>query len=101
MPEDELVRTRVYPPDGKQPTTATPKVELQPLSGGRARLAATCETEGASVGFRMAQANQKAQGPWTIYTGPVELHVTGPIEVVTHRIGFKRSLPVQVENLPK
>lgn len=98
MPEEELVRERVYPPDGQKPTTATPKVELQPLGGGRARLVIACDTEGASVGYRVGRGDRKPQGPWRIYTGPVALRATGPVQVVAHRIGFKPSPQVQVEN---
>ncbi|UCE48430.1 MAG: sulfatase, partial [Phycisphaerales bacterium] len=52
MPEDELVRTRVYPPDGQQLTTATPTVRLDPVAKGRIKLTIACATEGASIGFR-------------------------------------------------
>jgi arylsulfatase A-like enzyme len=98
MSEDELVRTRVYPPDGVQPATATPTARLDPVHGARNRLTITCDTEGASVGFRVMQANpmDDDRRPWTIYTGPVVMEVTGQIEVMAHRIGFKPSEKVVV-----
>ncbi|MFC1639387.1 sulfatase [Gemmatimonadota bacterium] len=98
MPEDELVPQRVYPPDGRQPTTATPTATLEPGSGGRSRLTITCGTDGASIGYRVRQGNRVDEDwhPWTIYTGQVELEVTGALEVFAHRIGFKPSPNVEV-----
>jgi hypothetical protein len=91
-PEDQLVRTRVYPPDGKQPTTATPMVKLDPVDHGKRRLTITCETEGASIGYRIqTQSTDKDRRPWNLYNGPVHVEATGGIEVVAHRIGFKPS----------
>ena len=106
MPEDELVRKRVYPPDGQQPTTATPIVRLDPVVQGQVRVAIACATEGASIGFRLKPINgtkpsgRKSSEPWTIYNGPVEVRAKGVIEVVAHRIGFKPSQRVVVQ-LPR
>jgi hypothetical protein len=101
MPEDQLVRTRVYPPDGKQPTTATPIVKLDPIDGGRSRLTITCKTKGASIGYRVQAKNKKRSSekdrrPWTLYNGPVQVDANCVIEVVAHRIGFKPSPRVLV-----
>jgi len=94
MPEDELVRTRLYRPNGEQPTTATPRVRLDPAPGGRATLTITCDTEGASIGYRVQETKSNradSRDPWTIYAGPTEVQATGAVEVVAHRIGFKPS----------
>lgn len=101
MPEDELVRTRVYPPDGEQPTTAAPAAKLEPVGGGKNKLTITCKTAGASIGFR-ARVNEtngnseKDSGPWSIYDGPVEIDANCAIDVIAHRIGFKPSPRVRV-----
>lgn len=98
MPEDELVRTRVYPPDGRQPTTARPTVRVDPVTGGKVRLTITCATPGASIGYRIRPArDEDSRKPWTIYNGPVEIPSTGPIEVIAHRIGFKPSPRIEVQ----
>ena len=86
MPEDALVRKRVYPPDGEKPTTASPTVRVERSSRGKVRLMIDCPTEGASIGFRVKDDNNN---PWRVYDGPVELEATGEIEVVAHRIGYK------------
>jgi arylsulfatase A-like enzyme len=97
MPEDLLVRTRVYPTDGKQPTTATPTVKLEPVDGGKNRLTITCKTEGASIGFRVhKRSSEKDRRPWTPYNGSVRVDANGVIEVVAHRIGFKPSPRVRL-----
>ena len=98
MPEEELVPRRVYPPDGRQPTTATPTATLEPLPGGRRRLTIDCGTDGASIGYRVKQRTllDEDSRPWTVYTSPVELERIGAMEIFAHRIGFKPSPNVEV-----
>jgi arylsulfatase A-like enzyme len=96
MPEDKLVRTRVYPPDGQKPTTATPSVRFDPVDGGRSNLTITCKTEGASIGFRVRtnarkRSSEEDRRPWIIYNGPVQVDAGCMIEAIAHRIGFKPS----------
>ena len=103
MPEDELVRTRVYPPEGEQPTTARPTVRLEPVGARTCKLTVTCETEGAAIGFRRKRAAAsepnaaKDNTAWTIYNGPTNINAAGPVEVIAHRIGFQPGPPVVVE----
>jgi hypothetical protein len=102
MPEDKLVRTRVYPPDGQQPITATPSVRVVSVDGGRRSLTITCKAEGASIGFRLRTDARKISSkedrrPWIIYTGPVQVDGGCRIEVIAHRIGFKPSQRVEVQ----
>jgi len=98
MPEHELVRQRVYPPQGKQPTTADPEIRLDPAAPNRVRLNLICNTTGACLGYRLqASAPQPTAKAWTIYTEPVQLEAGGTIEVVAHRIGFKPSQKLRVD----
>jgi arylsulfatase A-like enzyme len=107
MPEGKLFRTRVYPPDGQQPTTAAPTVRLDPAAKGKIKLTIACATEGASIGFRLKGSNETKPGrkesrdPWMIYKGPMEVEARGVIEAVAHRIGFKQSRRVVVQLSPK
>jgi hypothetical protein len=95
MPEDKLVRTRVYPPDGQQPTTATPRVRLEPIGGGRNNLTIACDTKGASIGYRIQTNTTKRSSEdrhsWSIYNGPLQVDAKCAVEVIAHRIGFKPS----------
>jgi hypothetical protein len=106
MPEDKLVHTRVYPPDGRQPTTSTPAVKLDPIDGCRSKLTIACSTEGASIGFRVRANEEKTSSEkdnnlWIIYSDPVQVDATCVIEVVAHRIGFKPSSSVRIHPVQK
>ncbi len=84
--EHELVREHLWPPDGVQPTTEEPQLEVR---AGHVHL--TCPTPGASIGFRLA-----GEKPWRLYREPVALeHLPGTgeleLEVEAHRIGWKPS----------
>ncbi|MCP4257937.1 MAG: sulfatase [Planctomycetes bacterium] len=99
MPEDKLVRTRVYPPDGQQPTTATPSVKLDPVDGRRSNLTITCKTKDASIGIRIRTTTRRsaeARLPWNIYNSPLQVDANCTIEAIAHRIGFKPSPCVSV-----
>jgi arylsulfatase A-like enzyme len=101
MPEDKLVRTRVYPPDGQQPTTTAPSMRLDPISGGKNNLTITCKTKGASIGFRVrtntTERSSEDRRPWSIYNGPLKVDAKCTIEAIAHRIGFKPSSCVSVQ----
>jgi hypothetical protein len=86
QPEAKMVREKLWPPDGKQPQTATPMPALN-----HGVLTIECATEGASIGFR-----KRGETAWTIYTAPTEVDEKAGYEVVAHRIGFKRSGIVEV-----
>jgi arylsulfatase A-like enzyme len=101
MPEDKLVRTRVYPPDGQQPTTAKPDIKLKPAGDGKNTLTITCKTKGASIGFRIRSTTRRsaeARLPWKIYNGPLHVDANCTIEAIAHRIGFKPSSRVSVRS---
>ena len=95
LPEKELVRTRVYPPDGRKPTTATPAATIERGKAGGFRLTIKCETEGASIGYReipgKTASEETKRRAWSIYVKPVELDASGSLEIVAHRIGFEPS----------
>lgn len=87
LPESRLVRENIWPPDGAQPTT--PAAEAV-TDGGRVTL--RCSDPGASVGYRERAVAGENRGPWTVYTGPFEVAVGTKLELLTHRIGHKRTL---------
>ena len=88
MDEGELVKKVLWPPNGKQPTTAEPKIVIQPFLNAWT-LFITCATEGASIGYRVGE-----KGTWQLYTEPVLMEGDPPIEAIAHRIGWKPSKQV-------
>lgn len=80
-PETKLVREKLWPPDGMQPTTAEPQASIKD-----GVLTITCATEGASIGYR-----KRGEPAWRVYAGPVTLNRDQAHEAIAHRIGFKPS----------
>ncbi|HEV2293887.1 MAG TPA: sulfatase [Tepidisphaeraceae bacterium] len=89
QPEAKLVKAKLWPPHGLQPTTATPSATFSPVGEGKATLTIACETDGASIGYR-----REGERAWSVYVKPVVVDAGAEYEVVAHRIGFKPS-PVE------
>lgn len=84
LPEAAMVRERLWPPDGRQPATAPPTVELD--DRGTPRLA--CSTPGASLGWRLP-----GERGWRVVG---DLPRGARIEALAHRIGYASSGPVEL-----
>jgi hypothetical protein len=93
QPEAKMVREQLWPPKGEQPFTAAPHPVM---SDGV--LTITCETEGASIGYRKLAKGDGDGGTaaWKVYSAPVEGEPGVSYESVAHRIGYRRSPIVQV-----
>lgn len=86
LPETILVREKIWPPNGQQPTTPIAQTETRFTPKG-AILSLTCSDPGASIGYRMSRS-ENFRGPWSVYTKPVEVSEgKWYFEVQTHRIG--------------
>ncbi|MEX0939165.1 MAG: sulfatase [Pirellulales bacterium] len=86
LSEPELIK-RLWPPDGKQPTTARPKIELRASADGEAyELTIRCATDGASVAYRLSPDQ-----PWQLYHRPLKVDSAERVEAQATRIGFKPS----------
>ena len=83
--ELDVLRTRVWPPNGEQPTTAEPTFSFDSASG---LVTLSCDTPGASLGFRTSDSET-----WQFYMSPFA-YEGEHLEVVAHRIGWK---PCRVE----
>lgn len=91
LPETALVRAHLWPPDGVQPKTATPKLITLPEDDGL-RLTVECITPGASIGYRWVPSGEEAPKRWELYDGPFLLPTTpGKLQVRAHRIGYAQS----------
>lgn len=93
LPESDLVRERIWPPNGTQPTTALPKIarSVANQNGNDVNVVTIhCATDGASIGYRFLTAEDPL-GRWRVYAGDP---VVAPMDassllVRAHRIGFK------------
>lgn len=92
LPETRLVREKIWPPDGKQPTTPAAEITDQAVERGDSMafvVTLACTAPGASIGYRLSTERRYA-GPWKVYTGPFEVPADRRfIEVQTHRIGHE------------
>ncbi len=82
VPEDELIK-KLWPPDGKQPATAAPSINLD-----RAMLTIDCSTKGASIAYKVDD------GRWLLYTKPVALKAARQITARAIRLGWNPSKSV-------
>ena len=87
IPEQELINT--FWPDKIQPLTANPVLNVE-----NGELQITCQTEGASIGYKRLQDLKEGLG-WQIYTAPIGVDQEEPILVIAHRIGFAPSDTLQ------
>jgi len=87
IPETELIK-KLWPPDGKQPTTAEPKIAVRKKNGST-RAVIQCNSPGASIGYRIGKEKR-----WRLYTEPVIVNDSTTITALAHRIGWKPSKSV-------
>ena len=87
IPEQELINT--FWPDKIQPLTANPE-----LNAEDGKLQISCQTEGASIGYKRLQDLEEGLG-WQIYKAPLDIDQEEPILVIAHRIGFTPSDTLQ------
>lgn len=82
LQERELI-SELWQGSAEQPQTAAPN-----LSTTDGKLVISCETEGASIGYRIVGEKSPS---WHIYTSPFEMESGTNIEVLAHRIGYHPS----------
>ncbi|MEM8524366.1 MAG: sulfatase [Bacteroidota bacterium] len=78
--EEELIG-KLWPPNGNQPTTENPEINLQGL-----QIELTCATEGASIAYRLNK-----NGRWLLYTEPFSVKGVRQVESKAIRLGWKES----------
>ena len=89
MPETEMLKL-IWPPNGQQPTTRDPHIQVNKESAGGPTVELTCETEGASIAYQSGPSQQDAR--WLLYTGPMPSRdFPQGISVRANRIGWKPS----------
>jgi arylsulfatase A-like enzyme len=80
IPETELIK-KLWPPDGTQPTTASPEI----ISTGES-IELKTTTQGASIAYRW-----HGDKTWRLYSTPIKPRRNKSIESVAVRIGWKPS----------
>jgi hypothetical protein len=88
IPEEQLIQ-RMWP-GHKQPVTATPTIESSPAESGEVRIKLACQTEGASIGYRIG-----SQRRWLLYARPTTLDSGTELTVKAVRIGYRPSPEVK------
>ncbi|MEM1137484.1 MAG: sulfatase [Bacteroidota bacterium] len=86
MPEVELIK-KLWPPNGVQPFTASPKIKANLLEGKQqVQIELTCATDGASIAYKFPDSPN-----WLLYHQPLTLINSDSIQTKAIRIGYKES----------
>ena len=90
FPEAELIK-KLWNNAENQPKTANPVIEEK-----QGKITITCETKGASIGYKLMDKNGNTPNAWSVYQQPILISDNESIVVKAHRIGFKASEQVQI-----
>ena len=93
LEETELIK-KLWPPDGVQPTTASPTISLQKSRrrGGPLTVSIRCATEGASIAYRLSDSSR-----WLLYSEPFSVRSPGIVVTTAIRLGWKPSPTVTMK----
>ncbi|WP_237340639.1 sulfatase [Wenyingzhuangia fucanilytica] len=89
LPEEKLIE-KLWNGKENQPVTATPKITT--LNN---KVILNCKTKGASIGYKIKEANGIYPKSWTVYQEAFTLPKNSTLLVKAHRIGFKASKTVE------
>ncbi|XLE34748.1 sulfatase [Tamlana fucoidanivorans] len=90
LPESELIKKLWSGKDAKPVTlqpTITAKDDLVQI---------TCETKGASIGFKIMDQDGNTPQSWEVYQGSIQLPEGSKLMVQAHRIGYEPSEVVEL-----
>ena len=91
IPEEELIKS--FWPNKIQPTTRDPIINKVGDN-----LVASCQTEGANIGFKFSQQDTISWKGWRPYTNPIAYKEGIEIEFKAHRLGYIPSKKVVFSN---
>lgn len=89
LPEKELIQ-QLWDGEETQPTTTNPAIEFHQ---GKVRL--SCETEGASIGYKVITKDGEIPEAWSVYQEPFELPEKNTVMFQAYRLGFIPSKVVE------
>ena len=84
--EEEKLIQLLWGEATEQPTTATPAIAF-----AKGKCTLSCPTEGATISYRLLSNNNKNTSSFELYQQPFSVAKGTQIEVVAHRIGFKKN----------
>lgn len=88
LPERDLI-SLLWDGQDSQPVTAIPEISVYDQ-----KIRVSCETQGASIGYRIIDGSADHKNIWNIYDQPFLLKEGVMIEVQAHRIGYLPSKAV-------
>lgn len=91
LPERELI-DQLWGGAGEQPITSNPIV-----TSSDGKISIECETEGASISYRIIRDTSSPSTPYKVYKEPFTIEIGSRLEIQAHRIGFKPSNSVQYQ----
>ena len=92
LPENQLIQ-KLWGGSDSQPTTSIPII-----NSNKGRVIISCETKGASIGYKILTGEGKESKTWNVYQEPIEVPAGSKLIAIAHRIGFKPSKKVEIKN---
>tara|TARA_R110002049_G_scaffold211595_2_gene382549 strand:+ start:87 stop:1835 length:1749 start_codon:yes stop_codon:yes gene_type:complete len=89
LPEEQLIN-QLWEGSDSQPVTTLPKITYS-----EGKITISCETEGASIGYKIKDKNAVFPKTWSVYQKPFLLRDDAKLMVKSHRIGFKPSKSIE------
>ncbi|MWW23162.1 sulfatase family protein [Algibacter lectus] len=90
LPEVELIN-KLWNENKTQPKTSDPIISNE---NGKVKI--TCETVGASIGYRIINEGDNTTQSWDIYQTPFSIAPDVKLECFAHRIGFEPSKTIRI-----
>ena len=91
LSEAELIK-KLWNGNDEQPVTSKPIINKD-----NGKVTISCETKGASIGYKIISKSGKTPKSWKIYQNPIELPEEYNLIVKAHRIGYKPSKTIEVQ----
>ena len=91
LPEGELIK-KLWNGKDEQPVTSNPSI-----TNDNGKITLSCETEGASIGYKIIEKGAKLPKSWEVYQNSIVLPQGSKLVVQAHRIGFKPSKTIEIK----
>lgn len=90
LPESQLIN-QLWKGSDSQPITSIPEITYS--NGG---MTVSCETEGASIGYKIKNKNGAFPKAWSVFQTPITVPEDAVLLVQAHRIGYKPSKTIEI-----